>query len=310
MKFKKLFSALMVGGALFACGCDDSYSHCSADAMSDLKAAYIASPSDNRTLESGLNLFGPYFQANVGGKVCVVKDGTFAWDGKLDWIFTDKNNNNTQNESIPMYIEQHSNMLTLYAYRNGAWNKLSLPAIPVGLIAAVKSDDTNVLANNLSAVKSAEVVAEQANTKKIRVVLDGKKLAGIVAANSQNAQGEQAVIMNRLKTALNSTDITAEWDYNKEKNQTVTLSVNLTPVVRAYAKGVIDEMAAGKIKLSDEDKNYYAALGYYAEAPFYMSTVGAVGKNEIMTPSGLNGARENSAVFADLKKEIATTPDK
>lgn len=307
MKLKKLFSALMVGGALFACCCDDSYSYCSADAMSDLKAAYIASPSDNRTFNSGLNLFGPYFRADVSGNGCVVKDGTFAWEGKLDWMFTDSKSNNTQNETIPMYIEQHSNTLSVYAYRGGAWNRLSLPPIPTALIATIKSDDTNVLANNLNAVKSAEVVDEQANTKKIRVHLDGDKLASIVEANSKNAVGEQAVVMNRLKNALDNTDLTVEWDYDKSKHQTITLSVNLTPVVRAYAKGVLDEMAAGKIKLSDEDKNYYAALGYYAEAPFYFSLIGERNQN-VMTPSGLNGARNNGAVFSDIKKEIATTP--
>lgn len=307
MKLKKVLSALMVGGALFACGCDNSY--CSADAMSDFKAAYVASPSDNRTFLSGLSMFGPYFQANADGKGCVIKDGTFAWEGKLVWSFTDKKENETKTQDIPMYIEQRNNTLSVYAYRDNAWSRLLLPAVPTALIAAVKSDDTNVLANNLSAVKKAEVVAEQANSQKIRVTLDGKKLAGIVDANSKDASGEQAVVMSRLKTALNDTDVTAEWDYDKSKHQTVTLSVNLTPIIRAYAKGVIDEMAAGKIKLSDEDKNYYAALGYYAEAPFYLTILGA--KNQsVMTPSGLNGARDNNDVFGDIKKEIATTPDK
>jgi len=308
MKLKKLLAGALICGSMFACGCNDNYCH--ADAKSDFSAAYLASPTDNRILLSGLNVIGPYFHGDLDGKGQMLSDGTFSWEGKLTWFFTDKASNQTKEENIPLYIEQRNGSMALWAYRGNVWNKFMLPGIPAGLAAGVKSTDSKTLQANLGAVKKVDELTEENGNKKVRVTLDGDKVASLIGSYAGSVSGDQAVFINRLKAAFEKTDITVDWDYNKAKNETVTLNVNLTPVVRAYAKAVLDERAAGKITLNDLDLKYYEAMGYFAETPLYISIIGVANQNPIMAPANLSAARSNSAVFDDIKKDIATTPNK
>lgn len=308
MKLKKLLAAALACGSIFACGCNNNY--CEADALSDFKSAYLASPTDNRILMNGFNLFGPYFHTDIDGKCQLLSDGTLSWEGKLNWIFTDKKTMQSSNENIPMYIEQRNGVMTVYAYRNSVWNKFNLPGIPAGIAKALKSTDAATLQANLGAVKSVKELSESQDTKTVQVTLDGKKIANLINGYTQGVSGEQAIVMNRLQTAFNNTDLVVGWNYKKATNETVTINANLAPVIRAYAKGVIDEMAAGKITLNDQEKDFYAAMGYYAECPFYLSIEGNGQQKPIELPKNFGAAINNPAVFDDVIKDIATTPTK
>jgi len=305
MKLKKLLAAALISGSLLFSG--HSYA---ADGMTEFRNAYLAAGSYTGVMVNGFDLFGPYFHADVSGKGQLLQDGSLAWEGKLNWVFTSKDSSNSVNENIPMYVEQRGGVMTLYAYRNNRWNKFNLPGIPSNLAKVLRSDDPKVLANNMTVVKDAKVIDDNDKSRKIRVTVDGKKLAAVIGSAQGGATAAQNVVINRLKTALNNADFVVDWDVRKGTNETVTVNANMTPVIRAYGKAVIDEMAAGKIKLSDEDKNYYATLGYYAELPVYLTIIGAGNADRVMTPSGLNAATDNGAVFDDIKKDIATTPTK
>lgn len=305
MKLRKLLTAALVGGSILLSG--HSYA---ADGMTEFRNAYLSAGSYTGVMVNGFNLFGPYFHADVDGKGQLLSDGTMAWEGKMNWIFTEKKTMQSVNENIPMYIEQRGGVMTLYAYRKGGWNKFNLPGIPANLAKVLRSDDPKILANNMTAVKSAQVISETPNSRKLRVTVDGEKLGAILASSQSGANAEQTVVIERLKAALKSTDFTVDWDVKKGSNETITVTANMTPVIRAYGKAVLDEMSSGKIKLSDTDRDYYAALGYYAEMPIYITILGANSSDRVMSPSGLNAARGNGEVFDDIKKGIATTPEK
>ncbi|MBR3623018.1 MAG: hypothetical protein IKN43_06685 [Selenomonadaceae bacterium] len=302
---KKLLAATLVCGGLFA---GNAYAAPTGDGAADFKAAYIITPEYNGTMTAGFNIFGPQFHGDVDGKGQILKDGTVRFEGKLDWIYTDKNTNKTTNKSMPIFLEQRNGAMNLYVYRNYEWSKFPLPGIPAGIFAALKSTDPKVLSANMEAVKSAKKIADKNGKKTFKLVLDGKKLSAAVKKNANAPKGEQEVLVNRLSNALNKADIELEWTVDSANGKTASINGNLTPLLRAYAKGIIDEMAAGKIKLTDEEKNFYAALGYYAEMPFFIS--GGTTQDSVMIPANLNSAKDNKDVLADIRKDIASTPTK
>ncbi|MBR3722665.1 MAG: hypothetical protein IKN12_07835 [Selenomonadaceae bacterium] len=305
---KQVLAAALVGGALVVGG--NAYAAPTGDGAADFKAAYIISPEYGGAMTTGINLFGPQFHGDVDGKGQILKDGTVRFEGKLDWIFTNKDNNKTTNKSMPIFLEQRNGAMNLYVYRNYEWNKYPLPGVPAGIFAALKSTDAKVLGANMEVVKSAKKIAEQNGKKTFKLVLDGKKLSVAINKNANFPKGEQAVFVNRLSSALNKTDLEIDWTVDAATGKTATINGNLTPILREYAKGVIDEMASGKIKLNDEEKNFYAALGYYAEMPFFIAIGTEGNQDSVMTPVNLNSAKDNKDVLADIRKDIASTPTK
>lgn len=302
---KLLIAALFSGAILFG-GNSAAFADSAGEAA--FKAEYLASPTDNRIMKADVDFFGPYFHADINGKGQMLKDGTVQWEGNLNWAFTDKKTNATINKNIPLYLEQKNGIMTLYVYRQEKWYKYALPGIPAGVAEAIKTTDNSKLNANIEAVKSAQILDEDAKVKKISVTFDGKKLANILQNNVGNTNNaSQQTFANRVAVALNKADLAMVWDVNKTTHQTVTVTVNMTPIIREYAKGIIDEMAAGKITLSEEEKNYYAALGYYVELPIVISALG-VGEN-LMMPN-LSGAKYDDNIFSDIRSEIATTSQK
>ena len=91
---KQVLVAVLVGGALVVGG--NAYAAPNGDGAADFKAAYIITPEYGGTMTTGINLFGPQFHGDVDGKGQILKDGTVRFEGKLDWIFTNKDNNKPQ----------------------------------------------------------------------------------------------------------------------------------------------------------------------------------------------------------------------
>ena len=89
-------------------------------------------------------------------------------------------------------------------------------------------------------------------------------------------------MLDTLTKALQGTDLTVDWVVNKADHKTISINTDLTPLLRAYAKNVINDKAAGKIKLSNDEREMMESLLSFSELKFHM-TYSGVNQNEKFT---------------------------
>ena len=309
---KKILSAALVGGVLFSGG---NFSVEAADDLTSFKEAYLAEVVDNRAFSMNADFFGPSYRTEINGRAKLLRDATMQMDGTMHWEFTDPSSYQVQSEDIPFYVSQNGDDMTMLVQRSGRWSKFALPAIPVGIANALKTTDIGTLQQNMSAVKSVEVLKDDADQRIMNVTLDGKKLAELVrtyndaklATLSQSEQTAQKDFIGHLTDALQTTDLTCSWTVSKKNWQTITASANLTKLIQAYGKDYLDDAAKGELVLSQTDRAFYEVLGYYSELHFVVNYYNDSNETVAAQPAGSNYAQTNANVFADLVKKISET---
>jgi len=309
---KKILAAVMAGGIIFGGG-NALVTH-AADGLLAFKEAYLAEVTDNRSFSVNADFFGPSHHAELNSKAFILRDGTLRNSGQINWEFTNPADNQVTSENIPYYVEQNGDTMTMYVQRSGRWSKFALPAIPVGIANAIKTTDLATLQQNMSAIKSVEVLKDDANQRIMNINLDGKKLAELLHTyNDENIEklsadekAEQKNFIDHLADALQNTDLTCAWTVNKQNWRTVTASLDLTKLVQAYGKDYLDDAAKGSIVLSQTDRKFYEALGYYSELHLVVN-YSKLDEGEVTAPQGISSARNNSNVFLDLVQKISAT---
>ena len=309
---KKILAAVLAGGFIFSGG--NALVTYAADGLVAFKEAYLAEVTDNRAFSVNADFFGPSHRAELNSKAFILRDGTLRNSGQITWEFTNPGDNQVTSENIPYYVEQNGDTMTMYVQRNGRWSKFTLPAIPVGVANAIKTTDINTLQQNMSAIKSVEVLKDDANQRIMNINLDGKKLAELLHtyndANIEKLSGtekaEQKGFIDHLADAFQKTDLTCAWTVNKQNWKTISTSIDLTKLIQAYGKDYLDDAAQGSIVLSQTDRKFYEALGYYSELHF-VATHSAAGEGEVTAPQGISSASNNSNVFLDLVQKISAT---
>ena len=98
---------------------------------------------------------------------------------------------------------------------------------------------------------------------------------------------------------------------NKPNWETVTAAFDLTNIMRAYSRYVLDEAAAGRVVLTDEERDLLDAMGYYAELRSYTSYVSSKDKIvSIEVPPNVNNIPENDDSLNDVFYEMTTVVEK
>ena len=223
--------------------------------------------------------------------------------GQINWEFTNPSTNAVTNENFPYYVEQNGDTMTMFVQRNGKWSKISLPAIPVGVANSIKTTDIATLQQNMTAVKSVEILKDDENQRIMNVTLDGKKLAELLQKYNNNA--DEKDFLGHIVDAIKKTDLTCTWTVDKNNWRTVSATLDLTKFIQAYGKDYLDDAAKGKIVLSQTDRSYYEVLGYYSELHFIVNYQSA--KGQISAPQGVNSAKIDENIFADLVEKISQT---
>ena len=278
------------------------------------REAYISQARNTRVFTQDLTLISTNFHLDMDSTAQVLQDGSFIMGGQLNWTYTNLKKNYSTNNTIPFYIEQIGNEMTLYVQRRNKWNKMTLPGLPAGIALIWKSTDPSILEENLKAVKAVEILNDTPEQRIMKVILDGAKLADILEKNSSatfanlsgDALTEQKEIFGRWLTAFRSNDLTFTWTVNKKNWETITAVFDLTPIMRAYCICVLDEAAAGKIILTDEERDLLDAIGYYSELRSYTSRIDPK-KNALITlPANLSKASENDDALNDIFIEMTS----
>ena len=258
------------------------------------------------------------FHLDLNSKAQVSKDGSLKIGGQFNWISTNLSNDFTTNNVIPFYIEQDGNKMTLYVQRKGKWSKIFLPGLPTGIAILWKSTEPEILNGIMDAAKEIKILKDTPDLITMNVTLDGKKIADILEKNSsamfENLSGEipseQKENFNRWLAAFRKTDIIFTWNVNKPSWTTATSSFDLTSIMRAYAIHILDESAAGKIILTDEERNFLDAIGYYSELRTYITQIAVREDNFVNLPAELAQAPENENALNDIFQEMTSVVER
>ena len=318
-KFKRLAAVVAIGGAMFLGGNSQvDAAEMSNDNLWAFREAYVSQAPDTRVFRQDLTLIATNFHLDIDSKAQILKDGSFRMGGNFNWTYTNLKRNYSTNNTIPFYIEQIGNDMTLYVKRRGKWSKMLLPGLPSGIAILWKSTDPAVLNDVMDAVKKIEVLNDTPDLRTMNVTLDGIKLANILNKNSAatfaNLKGdelaEQKDIFYRWLSAFRKTDITFAWTVNKPSWTTATAAFDLTPIMRAYAIHVLNESAAGRVVLTDEERDLLDAMGYYSELRSYTTHIDPKKEVMINLPANLSQAPENDDSLNDIFFDMTTVVEK
>ena len=311
-KWKSVLAALTMGGVLLTG--NPVMAEPAQDNMAAFREAYQAVKDDYRVFDEELTLFGPAFHVDLDSRGKVEKDGSMLLSGKLELMFTAHETGKINNFEVPFYLDQTPSKLTFYVQLGEKWNKISLPgADEMSDALATSSAEAE---ENMAVVKSVEIVKETDTQRSMNLKLDGKKLAALVARHWQedmkNLKPEEKATreetLNRLTRAFESVDPEVTWAVDKTKWQTITVGVNLTNLMRAYAKGVLQEAADGKIKLSDGERDIWETLGYYAELHSY-THYPTGDKVKVEIPAKVKKSATELDIMGALQTESAATAE-
>ena len=313
-KLSKTLAAVLAGGALFFGA--GNLAEADSNAEFAFKQAYLSVPQNDRAFRQSIDFFGTVFHAGITTQGKILRDATMQLSGNFNWNYTNLSTNVTINRDMPFYITQNESEITLYIQRYGKWNKFSLPGIPANFANALKSSDIKTLQENFKAVRYVEIFRETNAQQIFNITLDGKYLSRLLEEYSQNpstaglSQDEiaaQASFIRNLQAALQKTDIVCTWTFDKINNRTITTVVDFTDLMRAYAKNVLDDSAAGRVVLTEEERMLLDTIGYYSEF-HYAFTYNNDGSEENYTaPSAAQKASVNKNIFNDLIRDMTTT---
>lgn len=315
-RFAKVAAVAAIGGSLFFGG-NASAAPLSNDIWA-FREAYTAQVPDTRIFEQDLTLIAPTFHLDIDSRAQVLKDGSMRMGGKLNWTYTNLKKNYSTNNTIPFYIEQVGNEMTLYVQRRNKWSKMLLPGLPSGIAILWKATDPAIINETINAVKSVEVLKDTSDLRIMNVTLDGSKIAALLEKNSKetfaNLSGEDLVEQQenfkRWLAAFKSTDITFTWTVNKPSWTTATAVVDLTAIMRSYARYVLDESAAGRVVLTDEERDLLDAMGYYAELRSYTTHISKREDTIVNLPKALSKAPENDDSLNDVFIEMTSVVER
>ncbi|MBQ6298473.1 MAG: hypothetical protein IJK81_12460 [Selenomonadaceae bacterium] len=315
-RFAKVAAVAAISGTFLFGGTADAATNEDAG-MAAFREAYMGRLANERMIDQDLTLISTNFHLDIDSKGQVTDDGVMRMSGTLAWTYTNLKKNYSTNSNIPFYIEQVGNDMTLYVQRRGKWSKMLLPGLPSGIATIWKSAEMDTLRKNMDAVKKVEVLKDTPDMRIMNVTLDGNKIADILAKNSQASftglSGDKLAAekenLNRWLTAIRANDITFAWTVNKPSWTTVTAAFDLTDIMRAYSRYVLNESAAGRVVLTDEERDLLDAMGYYSELRSYTTYVSPKGER-ITLPPDLSQAPENDGSLDDIFAEMTTVVEK
>lgn len=314
-KLSKALAAVVASGVLFFGA--NNVSAATDDAVAyEFRQDYLSLVNDVRTFQQGIVFFGTMFKVDILSQGQILRDSSMRMAGNISWAYTNPKTKITTNNDMPFYVTNINKEMMLYVQRGGKWSKFMLPEAPMAFAAAVQSNDMSVLQDNLKAVKDVELFRETERQKIFNITLDGKYMAERLhefqnSANTSKLSTAEIAAQSRffrnLETALTKTDVICTWTVDRDKNETLTAVVDLTPLMRAYAESVLDEAAAGKIVLSDEDRLLMETIGYYSEFHYSLSSSKITDTKSLSPSSAAQKAPVNNNVFNDLFKDMTTS---
>ena len=297
-KLTKILCAAVAGGMLFI-GSGDALA-ADSSAAANFRSSYIDTPTDNRPFRQTITFFGgTVFKADITSTGQILNDSSLRMYGNIDWSYTNPNTKQTDNLQIPFYVAQTGkNDMTIYVQRGTSWGKMTLPNVFVALAETLKTNDPSTLQANVKGVESVEMFRDTATQQIMKVTIDGKYIADIIQKNESS--DANTTFVRNLKKSLQTENVVCTWTVDKETHQTITAVFELTDLIRSCAKNVLEDSAAGKVVLADEERNLLDAIGYYSVFHYSVSYYKPGETVNLSMPAGAVDAPTNNKMFSDL----------
>ena len=311
-KLSKVLATAVIGGSLlFGGNADVSAAGADSDAMVKFREAYLTTYTGTRSFDQMLTFFGgTVFKADINADSQVLTDASMRVNGTMNWSYTSPQTKQTTNLTIPFYIAQNGNEdMKLYVQRNRRWSWILLPGFPSAVANALKTNDPQTMQENMKAVKDVEIFKDDANQRIMKIVVDGKYASELLDKYS-NQLSTDAIINSNLKKALTSNDVYITWTVDKQTNRTVTAVLELTDLVRSFARGMLDDSAKGKIVFDKEEMALLDSIGYYSEFHYSLTYSAGDDKQTLDIPAAAANSSENGNVVDDLLDDMTAVVKK
>ncbi len=305
-KLKKNLAAILTGGILIF-GANATAEEIPS-AQKIFEEAYLDTLLNERPFNQSIMLFGTNFHVDINAQGVlrdVIKDlilyKELKMSGDMAFEYINPETNRAASNKMPFYIEQRDDNLILYVQRGSKWQKFSLPNF-----------DLIDLQKN---IKSVEIIGETNTQRIFNVKLSGEKIAESLRAYDDEQDTTalsmaevltQKKFLHNLAAAFNSTDLICTWTFDRQTNETVSAAIDLTPLVKAYAKNILDEAAAGTADVTNEDKLLMESIGRYSEFHFLLNYAGVDAKKNMTPPAAARKVDLDSDIFEDFLKIMAT----
>lgn len=308
-RWKRAGAALLLSGALLVGGNQAWAAKQENDGMWAFREAYLAMQQDDRPFNEVISFFGPTFHADLDFKGQLLRDGSLRLAGKLKCDITEGENAKNNNLEVPFYIEQQPSNLAFYVQWSGKWYKMDIPGVPADFASTLKTTDAKEMAANMALVKSVKLLQDDDNQRRMDIRLDGKKVADSLlkyaAENKDTLKPEDAQhqqeILQRFSRVLEKQDVPVTWTVDKKTWRTVTVGMNFTELMRAYAQTALQDAAEGKTKIDDGERSILEMLGYYCELHAYTTYQGMDKQPDLTVPQEVKQSAERVNFLKDIQ---------
>lgn len=304
-KTRKVLSVLaslaLLGGAMPATAAPMS-------GMETFRSAYFAKEKTERDAQVRVILYGPSLRADTEFAAVLHANGSFLAKGTINWMHTDLSTGKTSHVSFPAFIESGTDKISLYGYRNGSWSREDFLGAPLWILKMLATDDLKLLAHNTDAVQSVAMLDSLPGQQSMRVTLDGAKMAEMMreCADAQEGTEEQKQYAEYLARALEKTAPTVAWVVDEQTKETLTAYVDLTKVMQQYAQALLEGSYQGEVTLSDDNKAFLNAVGYYCNLQVYFTQMTKDVENPVMRPE-TKAAPVTNNILSDLQHEAVAS---
>ena len=168
----------------------------------------------------------------------------------------------------------------------------------------------------LPLVKAVSIINETEKLQAMKVVLDVPKLTQFVkncdTSQEKTAQAPEfsPAFWDSLISYLQGQELAVDWIVDRNTHETITTSIDFTPLLRAYAQGALDAMAKGTVTFTEEQKQTLETLGYFSEMKFYLTTPEASQGRILSVPREVRKTAVDSPFQGILPEITASTSDK
>lgn len=275
------------------------------DGMSAFKEAYFANPPQIHQFETTASFFGPSF--HLDAKMCGEwnGNGTLWCGGEIAFDDTELKTGQTAKKNIPVYMEYSGDSLYFYGKNNNSWLQEQIMGIPMWIAYVIKSRDMTVLEENASAVQAVNLIKDDGAQQQMQIILNGSRLAALTRSHGMNGSDKDRLFAEYLAQAMEQTNLELAWVVDKNTKQTITLTANLTELMRNYAKSMLQASYESKLTLTKDEQEFYQTIGYYCNLNFYCNRTGAQEKIKAAYDIGraAKGASTNGSTIDAIRKE-------
>ena len=280
------------------------------DGLQDFRDAYFPSMKDSRPFRLDLMFNGPTFQANTLLTGRAWPDGASVAQGSLSWGYTDMDTLTTKQVNIPLYAERSGGVISLYGNRDGAWQHDNVLAGITWFLDVLATDDRAIKNRYAETVKSVTSTKEGANLLRMDILIDGAKLAAIDVSSDRlqalppQEKAEAEYFIRYFNAAAAANDLKVIWTVNKDTGETVTVAMDLTEIMRGYAKAVLEDSYQGIITLTPEETAFLASIGYYCNLHAYLSSTKDSSAIPTAIPADVKRGAAEHEFLKDATQEI------